>query len=216
MGQALIMRRDGNGIELRVAAYSSSGSLPASAKVGDIAIITSTAIGKTNFIGTQPSDPVAGDVWIKGTSSSLVYVTVKSNPLFVIYPMLAYQYNGSAWALKPIYVFVSTSWVAAGSMWLFGNSQNTVTMEVSSSGAAYVNGSVVYLASGPGAAPSYGGVRSSSTVDLTGSKRVVATFSSGELDRYRQIAITTGTAWNSGVVASVTLNNTTYGNDSYT
>ena len=52
----------GSGAKLKVTAYSTAGSLPVSAKAGDIGIITSTAIGTVYATADAVSSPAAGDI----------------------------------------------------------------------------------------------------------------------------------------------------------
>lgn len=203
----------GGGVQaLNVSAYTSALLLPASAAEGAIGVITSVAIANVRFIGSTPVSPVSGDVWIKGATALPAKVVLRANPEYVLYPLAAYQYVSSAWVSVPLYVYVSGSWVASGTLWLLGQGRNDVAAEKSLSGGTVTYASGAYtLSTGPGSSPSFAGIRTTGMVSLAASLRIMAIVTSGDLDRYRQLVITTGYDYTSGVVASVIRNNTTSG-----
>lgn len=94
---------------MKVTAYSAAGSLPASAKAGDIGIITSTAIGTVYATADAVSSPAAGDIRVLTGAASRAPITLKGN--IMVYPRAIYQYSGSAWVIKESYVYSGSAWV---------------------------------------------------------------------------------------------------------
>lgn len=81
------------------------------AKENTIWINTSTAITIYVFSETQPTNPVAGMVWIiTGTLSSVAFSATKKNPVMV-YPLSAKQYIGGAWVDKTAKSWQNGAWV---------------------------------------------------------------------------------------------------------
>lgn len=84
-------------------------SAPSSASENTIWINTSTAITSWIFSTTQPSGS-SGMVWIKtGLYSMNAFNALKKNGI-QIYPLNAYQYNGSSWVSKPIKIYQGGAW----------------------------------------------------------------------------------------------------------
>ena len=92
---------------LSVKSYASEEDLPVTAKDGDIAVISTTNIGKAYVQSTEPTEAKSGDVWITFTATgSLPAVTGGA----VIHPKKEKQYNGSEWVGVPVFVFNSGKW----------------------------------------------------------------------------------------------------------
>ena len=110
----------GGGAKLKVTVYSAVGNLPASAKEGAVAVITSTAIGDVYVSADEPASPASGDLWawIGGQSAAPVDLT----DLFTVHPRAIYQYSGSAWALLESYVYTSSAWVEV-TLYLYDNGE---------------------------------------------------------------------------------------------
>lgn len=94
---------------LNITAYSTVGSLPASADEGAVAIITSTAINDVYVSADEPGSPSSGDIWLWLGHNQLVDIDIGSNILLP--PKAAFQYSGSAWEYKESYVYSSSAWV---------------------------------------------------------------------------------------------------------
>lgn len=98
----------GGGAKLKATAYSTAANLPASAKEGALAVITSTAIGDMFVSADQPTSPSSGDVWVWIGGDSLAPIALTD--LFTIHPRVVYQYSGSAWVLLESYVYTGSTW----------------------------------------------------------------------------------------------------------
>jgi hypothetical protein len=92
---------------LSVKSYASEEDLPVTAKDGNIAIISATAVGKVYVQSTEPSEPVAGDLWI-------TYSTSGNHPAnagnVTIYPLNAYQYTDGSWAKLSMFIWADGKW----------------------------------------------------------------------------------------------------------
>lgn len=84
---------------------------PSNAKENTIWINTSTAITSYVFSATQPTNPVAGMVWIfTGTSSNGAFNVLKKNGIY-IYPIYAKQYVSGKWVDKTAKCWQGGKWI---------------------------------------------------------------------------------------------------------
>jgi len=127
MSNVFISRRGGGGTGGKVNAISvaSAENLPASAKEGTIAVITSTAIKNVYVQNTEPTVVEVGDVWISTGVASTVPVQLGNATL---YPSAVKQYVTGEWKSVSAYVFFSGSWMTL-EMYLFrsGDQNESVT-----------------------------------------------------------------------------------------
>lgn len=128
---------------------------PTSPKENTIWISTSTTILEYQFSTAQPTKRAggaalqSGDVWIKtGTTSPTAINIAKKNGIN-IYPVAAYQWNGSTWVEKTMKVYKDKSWVS-NDYYLFDATTgiNRGTWSKNSGELSVTNASVHF--SGPG------------------------------------------------------------------
>ena len=105
MAQAMIMRRGGAGLRLKLAIYASVLALPASAEDGAIAVVTATAIGNVTMDKAAPATAAAGDLWLNTAAVGSVAMVLSSKPLIYGYPSAAMQYIGGAWVAVRAFVY---------------------------------------------------------------------------------------------------------------
>lgn len=94
---------------LRVYASASVGALPATARNGDIGIITSDAITSFFVDNDALASPAEGMVQIETTISN--GAPVQLIPTVKIYPLRATQYLSSVWVYKDMRVRYGDAWV---------------------------------------------------------------------------------------------------------
>lgn len=114
MAQAMIMRRGGGGSRvgaLAVTAVANYASLPATPTLYQMCIVSATAVNDVYVTNAAPASPVAGDVQILVSASSVQPVPADKNGAVMLYPVNAYQYTGSAWVLRDLYTWTGTAWV---------------------------------------------------------------------------------------------------------
>ena len=98
----------GGGVKLDVKAYAAVGNLPATAKAGSVAVITSASIGAAYASASAPASPATGDVWVWLGGVSPAPVALGGG--ITLHPRAAYRYVGSVWALLPCYVYTGGAW----------------------------------------------------------------------------------------------------------
>lgn len=100
--------KGGGGVNAK--AYASEDALPSSAADGDIAVISTTAVGEVYAQSAEPDEPATGDLWI-------VFEVEGARPSIVgnvtIYPKKAYQYVNNAWSEVPILIWANGKWNTA-------------------------------------------------------------------------------------------------------
>ena len=114
----------GSGAKINIKACATIGGLPATAKEGDLSVITATAIHDVYASQDMPSAPSNGDVWVWLGSNARVEMDLGKN--IYLPPRACFQYNGTTWIYKESYVYHSAVWVEVtlylyldGSMLLF-------------------------------------------------------------------------------------------------
>jgi len=110
MGDAMILRRGGGAIKLKVKAYTSAVNLPETASLNEIGVITSTAISTVYAQADQPSNPGAGDVWFKLSYNSSIALNLAKTGALKIYPLFAKQYVSGAWVFVDAYAYYNGTW----------------------------------------------------------------------------------------------------------
>lgn len=121
-----------------------AATLPGTVVNNAICIISGTAVGDLQIInGTPPSkksDGITnlanGDVYIVSGTSSPAAFNILSNGKLMVYPIAAYQYNGSAWVAVTAYKDVSGSWINFTHTFLYkrGTAYATITEGEASGG----------------------------------------------------------------------------------
>lgn len=102
------MTPGGTGAKTKVVSIADASALPATAREGTIAVISSTAVKNVYVQREQPETAVSGDVWIAQGGGKLVYSVGKTvNVSF----SLVSQYNGQEWSKVLVYQFVNGEWV---------------------------------------------------------------------------------------------------------
>lgn len=109
MSIAIINAGGGGSLGLSVAAYANTGSLPASGVAGDIAVITSDAIGTAYAGAVAPTSPATGDLWVWTGGAALV--TIPLTDQIRLSPRAVYRWSGSVWVLLVSYVYSGSAWV---------------------------------------------------------------------------------------------------------
>ena len=107
MAQAMMMRRGGAGLRLKLAIYASVLALPATADDGAIAVVSATAIGSIAMDKAAPATAAEGDLWLNTAAVGSVAIVLSSKPLIYGYPSAAMQYIGGAWVAVRAYVYHS-------------------------------------------------------------------------------------------------------------
>lgn len=108
MGEAFLYGNGGVSLNFKVVGGTSAPSNPTE---NTIWVNTSTTITSWMLSSTQPSS-ATGKVWIKTAESSAVaFNTLKRNGVQV-YPVIAYQYNGSSWVTKDAKIYQGGAWKA--------------------------------------------------------------------------------------------------------
>lgn len=90
-------------------AYESEDALPSSATDGEIAVISSTAVGEVYVQNEEPGEPQEGDVWVTFVIAGNVPVVAGN---VTIYPMKAFQYIDGVWASVDMKMYKDGEWVA--------------------------------------------------------------------------------------------------------
>ena len=106
MGDCFITRRGGVG-KVTAIAVENAENLPSSKREGTIAVISSISVKSVYVQNTEPTAPVAGDVWVNTGVSSTAPVVVGNA---TIYPVGVKQYTTGVWKDVSAYVFLSGSW----------------------------------------------------------------------------------------------------------
>lgn len=107
-----IFNADGAGRQrLKVIAAASKAALPATAKDGTIAVITTTAVGTVWAQADEPASHSAGDVWIKTGLSSTAPINLATKGSALLYPKNAAQYIGGQWVSVTLYTRSNSVWV---------------------------------------------------------------------------------------------------------
>ena len=119
MAQAMILRRGGAGLRLKLAIYASALTLPASADDGAIAVVTATEIGNVTMDKAAPATAAAGDLWLNTADVGSVAMQLSKKPLIYGYPSTAMQYIGGAWVAVRAFVYHS-AWHELRT-WLYEN-----------------------------------------------------------------------------------------------
>lgn len=140
MGQAMIMRRGGGAsLNVKITAYSSAISIPASgaANLIEIAVVTSTALnnGGIVFSNTKAWPTTRGDGNALQTGDILINYAAVSSTTFYINDIVkipavgVYQWNGSAWGAVLAYVSIKGAAYANISMlfYYFGEEFSALT-----------------------------------------------------------------------------------------
>jgi hypothetical protein len=97
----------GGGATLSVKAYPSESDLPSSARDGDIAVLSQTAVGDVYIQSAEPTDVKNGDLWVTfGFDGN--YPSFAGN--VVIYPKIAYQYIDGSKTKLDMYVWSNSMW----------------------------------------------------------------------------------------------------------
>lgn len=105
----MILNMTGGGTSnTKVINVASAAKLPASADVGTIAIISSTAVGKVTVSETQPSSPGSGDVWVTPGASGVIMIVSKGVPYAI---SVIKQYSGSAWTEVVCTQYMADGWM---------------------------------------------------------------------------------------------------------
>lgn len=165
----------GAALNFRVLAYATEADLlAATPNENAIGIITTTPITSWLFSAVEPSPAEAGMVWINvGTFSPVEFNALKKNGLQV-YPISAKQYVGGAWVDKTAKSYQGGEWVD-WMIYLFDETKGqmvpfTSTKETNGSVSIGTNSIVLSYSSGNNGQSI---ARTSETVDLTASKRLV-------------------------------------------
>jgi hypothetical protein len=111
MAQAMILRRGGGGSKLIVKTYPTSGNLPSTAKLYDVALITSVTPGTVTVGSSAPASSAEGDVWIDVSRASQLPILIASKPNVYVYPVHAKQYFSGAWTDTIAYTWNGSAWV---------------------------------------------------------------------------------------------------------
>jgi hypothetical protein len=110
MSVQIFNQSGGAGGKLRAIVAGSAASLPATAKEGTIAVITTTPIGTVWAQADEPASPSAGDVWIVLFKTSNTPINLVKNGSLMLYPIRVEQYDGSSWVAREGYAMASGAW----------------------------------------------------------------------------------------------------------
>lgn len=129
------------GRRLKVIAVSSEAALPTVVKDGTLAVVTGTAIG-TVWAQSETPTGATGDIWIKTGGTSTAPVNMASIGSLIVYPLGAYQYDGTRWNLIIGYARVSGAWVFL--LTYLYNTGNTYSELTGGWSAGYSSGTVSF------------------------------------------------------------------------
>lgn len=123
-----IIRLGGGGVELGFRIVNAA-SLPGAVTNGNLVIISSTPIGDwqigAGVLPSYKSDGTGalanGDVCIVIGTSSVGAFNALTTGKIMVYPLAAYQHNGSTWVEKPAYIGRSGSWIDFAHIFLLQN-----------------------------------------------------------------------------------------------
>ena len=131
MGEALITRRGGGKVEVKV---KNATILPAIGKQNDIVVINANTVTEAMLSNDEPASPVEGMVWLKCGGMSYAYVVFGNMKVYIT---SAVQYVSGAWVvLGEWYVHDGTQW-NRGRVYIFKDGADTGFVTLSKNGGTF-------------------------------------------------------------------------------
>ena len=178
--------------KIKATAYASAASLPASAKAGDVAVITATAIGKAFAQAAAPSAPAAGDIWIWTGSHSLGALALTDT--ITLYPRAVYQYISAAWVFRVSYVY-TTVWKEV-SLYVYDSGSDILSV-MAQVNYGYNTANTIYNKDAgsirivqTGSTTTYRLAHTETQIDLTGVSQIKLTYTRNKATSYDWFGVT--------------------------